>query len=281
MKRTSILIPVVLITTLSFADTSRAAVSAARTGLLPTQMLARQVQALATVPETDADQRRRIAQGKAVRDRISDFIVRQLDALPSISSYELQHQLQSIVCTPGLTRPCSEDYSTPKVFTDIWGPKEERRQVVVAYLLYLGCMGERGSLVTLENYVWEKGSQKARMTTRGGSEFDGRYVEFQQFEWYPSDNQYWIFVSGPPLGWSGRAYAGSGTLYSVGMDQVRAIWTSGTLPNLRLQKNELGWEASYADSDRFYNNLPEPYVFDIYKFDYDSRKFQRVIHYRY
>jgi hypothetical protein len=139
-------------------------------------------------------------------------------------------------------------------------------------------MGERGSLVTVESYVWEKQRQKARMTSRGGSEFDGCYVEFQQLAWYPSDGQYWIFVSGPPLGWSGRAYAGKATLYSVGIDDVHAIWTSGTLPNLRVQKNELGWEASCADYDRFYSNLPNPYVFDVYKFDYDSRNFQRVIH---
>jgi hypothetical protein len=280
MKRTSILMPAILITAFVLADTSRAA-SVAQTGLLPTQVLARQVQALATAPETNEDQSHRIARAKVIRDRISDFIVRQLEALPSIPSDELQRQLQSIVCTPGLTHPCDEDHSTSKVFTDIWGPKEERRQVVVAYQLNLGFMGAGGSLVTLENYVWDKATQKAQMTTRGGREFDGRYVEFQQLVWYPSENQYWIFVSGPPLGWSGRAYAGSGTLYSVGIDEVRAIWTSGILPNLKVQKNELGWEASYADYDRFYKNLPEPYVFDVYKFDYDARNFQRVIHYRY
>lgn len=239
------------------------------------------MEALQTETESNEDASRRIAQGKAVRDHISDFIVRQLEALPSIPADQLQHQLQSIVGVPGSTNPCNEQDSATMVFADMSGPKEERRQVVVAYQLYLGFMGERGSLVTIENYVWDKGDQEARMTSRGGSAFAGRCVEFQQLAWYPADQEYWIFVSGPPLGWSGRAYSGRATLYSVGIDNMRAIWTSGNLPNLKIQKNELGWEASYADPDRWSNNLPNPYVFDVYKFDYESRKFQRVIHYRY
>jgi hypothetical protein len=281
MKRTLVTILALLCFPLALVSTSYAEVPTANVGLLPTQALARQVQALQGGADGDADVRRRVLQAKAVRDHIGEFIVRQLELLPSISGDQLQHQLQNIVCTPEGKHSCEGSYTTPKVFTEGWGSKTERRQVVVAYLLYLGFMGARGSLVTVESYVWEQQSQKARMTSRGGSEFDGRSVEFQQFVSFPSDGQYWIFVSGPPLGWSGRAYAGKATLYSVGIDDVHAIWTSGTQPNLRVQKNELGWETSYADSDRFYRDLPNPYVFDVYKFDYDSRNFQRVIHYRY
>jgi hypothetical protein len=280
MERTLVSILALLSFPLALVSASYVEVPAAKVGLLPTQALARQVRALQRVPDSDADVRRRVLLGKAVRDRVDEFIVRQLESLPSISGDQLQHQLQNIVCTED-THPCDENYSTPKVFTEGWGSKTERRQVVVAYVLYLGFMGPRGSIVTVESYVWEKQSQKARMTSRGGSEFDGRHVEFQQLAWYPSDGQYWIFVSGPPLGWSGRAYAGKATLYSIGIEDVHAIWTSGTQPNLRVRKNELGWEASYANYDRFYNNLPKPYVFDVYKFDYDSRNFQRVIHYPY
>jgi hypothetical protein len=280
MKRKLVSILALLSFPLALVSASYAEVPSAKVGLLPTQALARQVQALKHVPDSDADVRRRVLLGKAVRGRIDEFIVRQLESLPSISGDQLQHQLQDIVCTGG-TYPCEGDDATPKVFTEGWGSKTERRQVVVAYVLYLGFMGERGSIVTVESYVWEKQSQKARMTSRGGSEFDGRYVEFQQLAWYPSDGKYWLFVSGPPLGWSGRAYAGKATLYSVGIDDVHTIWTSGTQPNLRVRKNELGWEASYANYDRFYSNLPKPYVFDVYKFDYDSRNFQRVIHYLY
>jgi hypothetical protein len=101
-----------------------------------------------------------------------------------------------------------------------------------------------------------------------GREFNGRTVVFLLLAWYPDASQYWIFVSGPPLGWSSRAYAGQATLYGVGTDSVTTIWKSGTLPDLKIQLNEMGWEASYDDSSRFYNNLPAPSVFDSYKFDY-------------
>ena len=268
MKRTFVSLLALLSLSLGLVCVSHAEVPAARGGLLPTQALARQVRALQVELDSDENASMRVLKGKAVRNYIGEFIVRQLELTPSISGDELQRQLQSII--PEF-----------RVFTGGWGSKTERRQVVVAYELDLGFYGDRGSLVTVESYVWERQSQKARMTSRGGSEFDGRDVEFEQLTWYPFDDQYWIFISGAPRGWSGRAYAGRATLYSVGIDNVHAIWTSGIKPNLRVQKNELGWEASYADEDRFYKNLPKPYVFDVYKFDSDSRVFQRVIHYSY
>ena len=67
----------------------------------------------------------------------------------------------------------------------------------------------------------------------------------------------------------------------MGTDSVTRIWKSGTLPDLKIQLNEMGWEASYDDTRRFYNNLSAPSVFDSYKFDYVTHHFQRVIHYRY
>ena len=160
-----------------------------------------------------------------------------------------------------------------------WGPATKRRQVVVAYALGLGFMGPNGSLTTIESYLWV--NQKARRVSRGGDELNGRALTFQLLAWYPAAEEYWILASGATYGWSGRAFPGRAMLYRVGIDGVVAAWDTQTLPNLKVQRNELGWEATYADRDRFYNNLPEPYVLDVYRFDYEARRFKRIIHRRY
>ncbi len=279
MNRTQVLVTAQCSLLFAVMSVALAEVPNAPSGLLPTQALARQARELQSAPISEEDNQRRVIQAKVLRHRISNFIVQQLEALPSISGSQLQAQLQEILCSPDIS-PCEGSYSSPKVFAvDPWGPKAQQRQVIVAYEISLGFMGPNGTLVTIESYVWHKDSQKAERTSHGGSEFDGRRVKFELLTWYP--NEYWIFASGPPLGWSGRAYAGQATLYCVGIDSVSTVWKSGILPNLTVQRNELGWEANYADRDRFYGNLPAPWVFDVYKFNYDTRHYQRVIHYRY
>jgi hypothetical protein len=174
---------------------------------------------------------------------------------------------------------CDDALDVPKVFASDWGPNADQRQIVVGYWLSLGAMG--ATLVTLESYVWDKDGNKVHRTSRGGGELKGCRAGFQQLAWYPTTDEYWIMVSGIPLGWSGRTYGGKAFLYSVRIDRVRLVWASGDLPSLRVQTNELGWEASYADADSFYGNLPNPNVFDVYKFNYDAHTFERVIRYRY
>ena len=244
-------------------------------GLLPTEILAKEVRALADLRDEFPERQRR---GNAVRRDIGNFILRQLEAMPAISERQLRGQLQSILCAKE-DEECVNGKRPPDVFAESFGPNTERRQVVVTYALYLGFMGPGGTLTTIESYVWEK--QKARMTSRGGQEFDGRNVNFDLLTRYPEEKEYWIFASGPPSGWSGRAFSGQAILYRVGIDRVVPMWQSRNLPNLVVHRNELGWEMTYEDRNRFYNNLPEPHVFDVYMLDYNARNYHRVIHYRY
>jgi hypothetical protein len=282
MKRALNFLAVEFSLVLSILGTADALRPDAPAGLLPTQSLAEQVRKLETAPTSDFDLRRQVTKATALHHQIDDFIVKQIEAFPSISGSQLQAQLLKIFCPSGATGICDDGVQFVKVFVEEgWGPKTLRRQFVVASQIQNGFMGPEGSLVTIDSYLWDSNTQKARLTSEGGREFNGRTVDFLLLAWYPDASQYWIFVSGPPLGWSGRTYAGQATLYGVGTDSVTTIWKSGSLPDLKIQLNEMGWEASYDDSSRFYNNLPAPAVFDSYKFDYVTHHFQRVIHYRY
>jgi hypothetical protein len=281
MKRALIFLAVQFSLVPSILGTANALRPDAPVGLLPTQSLAEQARKLEAAPTSDLDYRRRVAKATALHHQIDDFIVKQIETFPSISSNQLQVQLLKIFCASAAPGICDDSVQFVKVFAEGWGPKTLRRQFVVASQFPVGFMGPEGSLVTIDSYLWDKSTQKAHLSSEGGREFNGRTVEFSLLAWYPDASQYWIFVSGPPLGWSGRAYAGQATLYGVGTDSVTTIWRSGALANLKIQLNEMGWEASYHDSRRFYNNLPAPSVFDSYKFDYNTHHFQRVIHYRY
>jgi hypothetical protein len=260
----------------SFASTGFA--STGNNGLLPTGTLSRQVQELREPAKNAAGITRKRREALVVRDRISDFIVQQLETMPSITAGQLQTQLRSFICVDPDSK-CEDCHRSPYVYAADWGPKTVRRQVVVAYQLDLGFNGPKSTIVTIDNYIWEQG--KARHTSRGGSALNGRQIEFQEVAWYPERNEYWILASGPTMGWSGRAFPGRAIIFQVGIDKIDPVWNTKTLPNLTAEKNELGWEATYADKERFYNNLPKPYVFDVYSLDYLHRTFRRVIHYRY
>jgi hypothetical protein len=137
--------------------------------LLPTASLAKQVRSLSMLlsdspPGTTLDNRRRA--GFVVRDRISQFIVDQMEADPDISQDQLRKQLQAILCSSP-NDDCDCDHP-PYVLSNIWGGKKGTQQFVVAYVLYLGFMGEKGSITVVESYLSDNG--KVRRSSRGGAE---------------------------------------------------------------------------------------------------------------
>jgi hypothetical protein len=249
---------------------------ASPSSLLPTSPLAAQVRRVAKPigSQNEVETHRRMA--RTVRGQITAFVIHQLEVMPAISALELQQQLRRVLCVNN-SEQCGTGNNPPNVFAEPWGPKTDRRQIVIAYLLDLGFIS--GSDSVIESYEWNDG--KARLAAEGGEDMNGRQLTFKRLAWYPDDEEYWILASGPTYGWSGRAFPGRAVLYRVGVNTgIRALW-SRSLPNLKVQLNELGWEASYVDRERFYHDLPKPSVFDVYRFDYAKRQFSRVIHYTY
>ncbi len=217
----------------------------------------------------------RQSEARSVSADVGDWLIRTLEHAPSATAKELEGKVAAL-----LSQNSEDDSARPRVFAQAWGTGTSKRLIVLTYVLDLGCMGSGCSLVRIETFVWEKQTGKAHRASQSGAALNGRRIEFQLITQYPERDEFWIMASGPMTGWSGRTFGGRAVLYRVNSNEVRPIWDR-SLPGLTVQKNELGWEASYADQDRFQMDKPKPYVFDVYALDWQNQSFHRVIHHRY
>jgi hypothetical protein len=264
----SLLLLLLCVTTFSSAAT--------RDELLPTAQLSKEARSFRTPLKSSSEIPQRRSKGAVVRDHISEFVVRQLGTMPSISQRQLQTQLRKILCSEA-SGACDECNQPPYVFASDWGPKTIRRQVALAYMLDLGFVGPGGTLTVVESYLWENGT--AKRIAGGGSEFDGYIANFQQVSWLP--DAYWLLAWGTLTGSSGRGLSGRAALYRVGVDAVKTVWFAPVLLNVTAQRNAIGWEVNYADQDRLYDNAANPWLLDIYSFDNAQGTYSRVVHYQY
>jgi len=248
--------------------------------LLPTAGLARQVRSVGLLmsdspPGTTLESRRRT--GFVVRDRISQFIIDQIEAKPDITRDQLLAQLRAILCTsPGQVCDCNHP---PYIFLNSsWGGSKAAWPFVVAYQMSLGFMGGKGDVTVVESYLVEGGN--ARRAARGGGEFDGYVVNFQLIQQFYDPSEIWVLAWGTVQGASGRGLAGRAAVYRAATDTVKIAWDDARECNLTAQLNEIGWEVNYADCDRLYGNEAKPYFLDVYEIDYMKRTFARVVHYQ-
>jgi hypothetical protein len=248
--------------------------------LLPTASLAKQVRSLNMLisdspPGTTMESRRRA--GFVVRDRISQFIVDQIEAKSDITKDQLTMQLRAILC--------SNQYSMcdisqqPAVLSTGWFGPNGKGQFALAYQLNLGFMGPKGAITVVESY-WVEYAKTVKHWARGGSEFDAYTANFQMVEQFIDPAEIWVLAWGQILGGNGRGIGGRATLYRVGSDAVTVAWDDAKEDNLAAQKSLIGWEVSYADHDLLYGNDPKPYFFDVYKLRYRDRTFSRVVHFQ-
>ena len=246
--------------------------------LLPTAALAAKVRSLNmpsdSPPGTTLDGRRRA--GFVVRDRIGQFIVDQMNANPGISQSQLRKQLQAILCSSP-NDECDCDHP-PYVLGNIWGAKKGTQQFVVAYVLYLGFMGERGSITVVEGYLSQNG--KVKRSSRGGLEFDGYMVNFQMVAQFFDPAEIWVLAWGMVQGASGRGLHGRAMVYGVGADSVKPVWDAPDMDNVTAQRNAVGWEVAYAEPTLLYGNDPKPYFLDVYEVAYPKRTLSRVVHFQ-
>ncbi len=253
----------------------------AQTGkLLPTASLAKEVGALnghltASPPYASLESRRKT--GLVVRDRISQFIVDQIEAKPDITKEQLRAQLQAILCSSQYA-DCGSDH-LPYVLTNAWFGPNGTAQFAVAYQLTIGSVGPKGNITVIESYLVENGT-KARRAARGGNEFDAYVANFQMVQQFFDPAEIWVLTWGTVQGASGRGLSGRATLYRVGTDAVTIAWSDARQFNVAAQANAIGWEFSYADGPLLYGNDPKPYFLDVYQVDYQKRTFSRVVHYQ-
>ncbi len=235
--------------------------------LLPTASLAKQLNSLGTPlseSPTGTTMESRRKSGLVLRDRISQFIIDQIEATPNITKDQMLAQLRAILCSnPNVECDCEHP---PYVFTNVWLGPTGTAQFAVAYQLSLGYMGPKGNITVLESYLVD--NAKARRVARGGNEFDAYVANFQMVQQFFDPAEIWVLTWGTVQGASGRGLSGRATVYRVGTDAVTIAWSDAREDNLSAQRNELGWEMAYADHDLLYSNDPNPYFFDVYKLNY-------------
>ena len=136
--------------------------------LLPTAALEGQISALAMTVQSLKDSHDPLvvgvkAQLASVKRAVRGFIIRQIEAYPSISKCELQKQLADAfdkddgACgVNGMA-----DSMVPQVFVQPWIPKSTRR----VFLISLGFYRVAGSETVSERYVWERERGVHRVVT--------------------------------------------------------------------------------------------------------------------
>ena len=254
-------------------------VCAQQTGhtLLQTTTLAREISALQS-PKVDAriDADALKVRVTRMRQVIGNFIVRQIEAYPSISKENLQKQLAS-----AFGGSPNGWVSGPRVFAESSGPKTTRRDFVITYG-WFGFYGKGGSETILESYVWDQGRGALLGAGMVPSSFSGFLTEQEEVCWFPNPSTYWLLVSGQVGGASGRVLGGSAAVFEISAEQVKTVWTAPAgIGNVRAYVPSSGvprWEIEYVDAKRFYSNLPNARLLDVYQVDYDKRAFRRLVH---
>ena len=242
--------------------------------LLPTQALTREVRALQGPSNGNH------ANVAKLRQTVGSFIVRQIDADPAISNCDLQKQLnRAFEKTEGDCGGPGESYSmAPRVFARPDGPN--RRVFVVTYT-WFGFYAKHGSETILESYVWEND----RGTHLGAGivpdAFSGYLTHSQEVCWFNDPDRLWVLVAGQVGGASGQVLGATAGIFEVGAKETKQIWTTppgiGNLAAYVPQYSQR-WEIEYADTKRFYAQLPQSVFLDVYQIDYGKRAFRRLIH---
>ncbi|MBV8863818.1 MAG: hypothetical protein JO210_00290 [Acidobacteriaceae bacterium] len=157
----------------------------------------------------------------------------------------------------------------PHIFTSAWGEKTSRRQVVIVYGLWFGCMVPGWTVTVFENYLWENG--KAGRTS--DNMLSGYLTQTELLTSYPDKEQYWVLVSAMMAGCSGRLLPRQALLLQIGVDGVKIIWQTPVLGDLTAHAHQSDgrWEVSYVD-DSLYPNGTDEQVLDVYQLSYTSQK---------
>jgi hypothetical protein len=244
--------------------------------LLPTATLAREIGRLQG-PKADAriDVDALKVRVASMRQVVGNFIVRQIQAYPSISKEDLQKQLGSAFASS------NGWISGPRVFAEPSGPKTTHRDFAITYG-WFGFYGKGGSETIIESYVWDQGRRALLGAGMVPPFFSGFLTEQEEVCWFSNPNTYWILVSGEVGGASGRVLGGSAAVVEISAEHVKTVWTApsgiGNVNAYVPSSSFPRWELEYVDAKRFYSGLPNARLLDVYQIAYDKRTFRRLIH---
>jgi hypothetical protein len=237
--------------------------------LLPTRDLARKIADVNGVKrDGPIDTRSPKVRVALMRGAISSFIIRQIQAYPSIDQEVLQKQLDEAF----------GDGPGPRVFAL---PGDQSPRIFVVTYCWIGFNGKGGSETILESYIWEKEKGVHLGASLIPASLSGFKTGQEKVCWFPEPDTYWVLVSGPAGGASGRVISGTAAVFEIGPDKVKALWTASPLIgsiNAYVPPISCRWEVEYSDVKRVYGNLPHSTLLDVYQVDYAKRTFRRLVH---
>jgi hypothetical protein len=213
-----------------------------------------------------------------IHHEISNFILRQIEASPSISECELQKQLDDAFSVDKNICGNPQSDASPRVFTDDWGRATRRRVFVVTYYVWFGLYGE-GETV-LQSYIWEQGRGVRLGVSTTPDIFSGIVTRAQKVCRFPNPDRYWILVSGTVSGASGRVLSGVAAVFEVGPEKVTQIWSAPDAGNVTAYVSPFGerWEIQHANTEPSDDSHPHENLLDIYQVDYEAQSYHRVAH---
>ncbi len=272
---------------LLFAGTYLGAPEPPSNKLLPTTLLARDIRALPDTIHalkglyTAAAVKPLLAKAQG---KIGSFVIRQIEAYPSISECDLQKQLATAFAIKDSGCGGEQDQGVepaPRVFASPWGANANRRVIIVAYCLWLGFHGPGGSETVLESYIWEQDGGVRRGANLVPSSLSGIASEMEEICWFADPDRVWVLVSGAMTGSSGRVIGGTAAVFEIGPEGGTRVWSAPpSIGNVSAHAHALDqrWEIEYVDPKRFYADLPKTTLLDIYQVDWRAHSYRRVVH---
>ena len=195
----------------------------------------------------------RSADFERLKVMVSEFVVAQLEAEPSLAESQLRDQLLRILGDwhsdsgkPWVQKSGGSDGS-------VWG---------LAYASFL-YQGSGGSRTVVEAYVVEHG--KARLAGRGGGELDGVMFAAEPIV-NPTPNSMATLIHGIFEWSSGHALPAKAVLYGINATGVKVLWQTPTLPGLQAfgHPNREGFTIMYHDEQRHRDELADDSVIEVY-----------------
>jgi hypothetical protein len=248
--------------------------------LLPTTALARRIRALQNPDGHDTHAlKTRLAN---IRRDVGSFVVRQIDAYPAISNCDLQKQLDAAFAFEyeGCGGRDDRNSGEPRVFAVPWGPRTSPRVFVIEYGVWFGFYGG-GSETVLESYVWDRDGGAHAGAGLVPAAFSGLLTQADEVGWFADSDSCWVLISGSVGGGSGRVIGGSAAVFEVSAEAVKAVWNAPPrIGNVVAYAHPFSsrWELEYADVKRFYAELPNASLPDIYQVDYARHSYTRLVH---
>jgi hypothetical protein len=129
--------------------------------------------------------------------------------------------------------------------------------------------------------VWEKDRSVHQGAGIVPAAFSGLLTQTEEVCRFVVPDKYWVLVSGIVGGASGRVLGGSAAVFEIGCEEEKVVWSAppgiGNV-SVYIPPLSLRWEIEYTDVKRFYGDLPNARLLDIFQVDFTKQTYRQIVH---